>query len=205
MVAVSANFAVPGRAARSCPPPAPGAHRARAVRRRGGFTILEVLLVVALLAATATLFLVSFDSLARTTPEETIEAVFWSALRDAREHALRTRQPVQVFFDAEQFAFVLAGAQPFRTVRVPVNEWPSGLEVGVRFLEEVAQNEFILVRGELVTRREVPRALVFPDGTCRAVEVEIAVGRATRRIAVDPWTCAELLVPDRDGNWGGRR
>lgn len=203
MVAASASLSASGGG--GVPRPARGTDT-RGYGRRG-FTVLEVLLVVALFAATATLFLVSFDSLARTTPEETIEAVFWSTLREAREHALRTRQPVQVFFDDEQFAFVLAGAQPFRTVRVPAREWPSGMEVRVRFLEEVAQNEYILVRGELVTRREVPRAMVFPDGTCRAVEVEISVGRATRRIAVDPWTCAELLVPETGGAWsgGGRR
>ena len=46
------------------------------VRARKGFTLLEVLLVIALIAVTGSLFLVSFESIGRTSPLEEFEESF---------------------------------------------------------------------------------------------------------------------------------
>lgn len=175
--------------------------RADAPAGRGGFTLLEVMLVVALLAVGGTLFLVSVESLGRSSPADEFEGAFWRAVAQAREGALASRHTVELRWDEEARVFALSGQG--LAARVAIESAAKPDSFGATFTEEVASNEYILVRGELVTRRATPAVRFFPDGTCQAFAVELASGeRGRRRVIIDPWTGAEMLPTD-DGK-GGR-
>lgn len=173
----------------------------RGVAGRAGFTLLEMLLAIALIAVTGTMFLVSIDTLGRTSPADEFEGSFWRAMAQARERALTSRREVAIAWDEENHCFVIASVAG--TTSVPVAEVDSKESYSAVFSEEVAADDFVLVRGVLVTRREVPAVRVFPDGSCQAFAVEFTLGETSHQIVVDPWTGAPLL-PTEDAQTGGR-
>lgn len=168
------------------------------VRRRPGFTLLEVLLVIALIGSVTSLFLLSLDSIARTTPGDALEGAFWSAVRDARESAVRTRRTQSVSFDADRMEFLVKGADTERRSAVSREVLPDNARIEAVFTQELPKNSFTLVRGRLVTEREIPSMQFFPDGTCQPVTVEFRFPGGTRRLTIDPWTCAELLDSEEE-------
>jgi len=168
------------------------------VRRRSGFTLLEVLLVLALIGSVTSLFLISLDSIGRTTPGDALEGAFWSALRDARESAVRTRRTQAISFDAEELEFFVEGGGLETISAVSRDGLADGAKIGAIFKQVLPTNSFTLVRGRLVTEREIPSMLVFPDGTCQPVTVEFQFPGGPRRLTIDPWTCAELLDSDEE-------
>ena len=172
------------------------------IRRRPGFTLLEVLLVIALIGSVASLFLFSLDSIARTTPGDALEGSFWSTVRDAREAAVRTRRPQLVQFDPVHMEYVIQGGEAEKRVPVSRDGLADNAKLEAVFTQELPSNSFTLVRGRLVTEREIPAMQIFPDGTCQPVTVEFRFPAGTRRLTIDPWTCAELLETSAEA---GRR
>ncbi len=167
----------------------------------GAFTLFEVLLVIALIAVAGTMFLVSVESLGRSSPADEFEGAFWRAMGQGRERALATRRPVELWWDEEAKSFVLTGLAG--DTSVPVAGEAAGKDCVATFSEEVAANDFILVRGALVTRRPTRSVRLFPDGTCQTFAVEFELGAYKRRVVIDPWTGAEMLTGDAAGRGGG--
>jgi len=167
-------------------------------RSRAGFTLLEVLLVLALIGSMASLAVIGIDSIARTTPADSLEGAFWAALRDAREAAMRTRRVQEITFNADELQFVIDGGGAVRTESVNLDSPPDSDKFEAVFKQVLPTNTFTLVRGRLVTEREITSMLVFPDGTCQPVTVEFRFPGGTRRLPIDPWTCAELIDADEE-------
>jgi len=171
-----------------------------AMRRpdRRAFTLLEVMLVVALMAVAGTLFLVSLESLGKSSPADEFEGAFWRAMALAREQALATRRPVELAFDPKEKSFQLAGSGGEKMVPVPPAAAAAAKEddCTATFSVELPSNDFILVRGELVTRRPVDAVKVFPDGSCQAFAITFQLGNYKHRVQIDPWTGAEMLSAD---------
>jgi prepilin-type N-terminal cleavage/methylation domain-containing protein len=161
--------------------------------RRSAFTLLEILLVLALIGSVSSLVIISIGSIARTTPADALEGAFWGAMRDARETAMRTRRAQEITFDAEELRFVVEGGGFSSTESVGVERTSDSEKFEAVFLQVLPTNTFTLLRGRLVTEREIGSMLVFPDGTCQPVTVEFRFPGGTRRLPIDPWTCAELL------------
>lgn len=166
---------------------------------RRGFTLLEILLVLALIGSMTGLFIISLESIARTTAGDALEGAFWSAMREAREAAVRTRRTQAISYDAEQMKFVVEGGGTTRTSAVNLDSPVDGAKIEAVFTQELPSNSFTLVRGRLVTEREAPSMLVYPDGTCQPMTIEFRYPGGSRRLTLDPWTCAELLEPDGEG------
>jgi len=189
---------------RAAPPPAAEPIRTEIRRRaRGGFTLLEVLLVIALIGVAGTMFLVSVESLGKSSPADEFEGTFWRAMATARERALASRRTVGMRWNEETKAFVLDGIGGVVSVPVPAGADRKAGECAATFSEEVAANDFVLVRGELVTRRPVREVKIFPDGSCQAFAVEFQLGDRKHRVIIDPWTGAEMLSTD-EAKKGGR-
>ncbi len=170
---------------------------------RRGFTLLEILLVITLIAVAGTLFIVSVESLGKSSPADAFEGAFWKAMAQARERAVTSRRSVELYWDEETKAFVLEGSAGKASVPVPDEANAKDRECVATFSEEVAANDFILVRGELVTRRPTPAVKIFPDGSCQAFAVEFKLGDFKHRVIIDPWTGAEMLSTDA-AKKGGR-
>ncbi len=200
------------RGARACRGARSAAASARCValglgRRAGGdrrgFTLLEVMLVIALMAVAGTMFVVSMESLGKSSPADEFEGAFWKAMAMGRDRALTSRRTVELRWDEETKSFMVEGSGGKASVPVPAEANAKDRECEAVFSEEVAANDFILVRGELVTRRPAAAVRIFPDGSCQAFAVEFKLGDYKHRVIIDPWTGAEMLSTDA-AKKGGR-
>jgi prepilin-type N-terminal cleavage/methylation domain-containing protein len=172
--------------------------RLASVRNRRGFTLLELLLVFALIATMASVFVISLETMARTTPGDAIEGAFWSAMRQAREQAVQTRAPQTISYNVKDSKFAVDGPEGTKTVSLELDAPVDPAKLEAVFTQALPSNSFTLVRGRLVTEREIPSMLVFPDGTCQPVTVEFRFPGGTHRISLDPWTCAQMVDSDSE-------
>lgn len=165
---------------------------------RSGFSMVEILLVIALIGVLASIFVLNFDVLLRQNETGSLEQAFWKASSEARNLALFERRPQDLRYDPETTAYLIGGGE--EAVRFPVNtsDWTEGVETEVLFNQSLTDDSFKLVGGKLITERQVPFVRFFPDGTCMPFVLSIRVDEDVRTIEIDPWSGAELLPPEED-------
>lgn len=162
-------------------------------RRRSGFTILEVLLVLFLIAMIGTLFVVNIDSALRDQEESTVENAFWEASREARLQALLKRRPVIMYYDHEESVFRLVSGGESVADFDARGVTRDGDAITVEFVQERASSDLVLIRGELIDTRPVEQVVFYPDGSSSSFSVELRFGSERRQIRIDPWTGAQML------------
>jgi prepilin-type N-terminal cleavage/methylation domain-containing protein len=166
-------------------------------RRRRAFTLLEVLMVLALLGLMAGLFITaarSFTDEGTRTPED----VFWQMVRDSRKRALLTGRPVQVRYAApskdDAAALVMTADGLEERLSFTAKD-----DVKLDFLSTEKSRSSILVAGQMVETQTLSSVTFYGDGTCSPFRVQIRTSAiAVRSLAIDPWTCAEVLTPTTD-------
>lgn len=167
-------------------------------RRYRGFTLIEILLVVALIGMFSAIFVVNLDALLRQSEVSAVESAFWEAAREARTRALIERRPQSLRFDEETMAFVVEEAGGVNRVEYPIDQddWAPGTRLEIHLQKRVPPSQFSLVAGDLIDVRPIAAAHFFPDGTCSPFLVEMEVGAHDFTIEIDPWTGAELVLDE---------
>ncbi len=162
----------------------------RADTRRRAFTLVEILLVLALLALLATLLIPGLNSMLAAMNDRGPEQQLSEALLAAREEALETGRTVDLHFDSEKRQLVWGAAG--RSETLPVG-------TAVEFLP-VETGALVLLGGELTeTAPPVARVRFFSDGTCDSVRLRVRepAPARPRLFIVDPWTCAVSAAPQK--------
>jgi prepilin-type N-terminal cleavage/methylation domain-containing protein len=179
----------------------------RRALRRQGFTLLEVLLTIAIIALLASVLV---GGSARLLSEQavSVDDVFWKAVREARKTALKLEHEVRLKYDKEKRHFALIdGIAPstlaadgftreetaLKTFSLPAD---AGSDLTVEFLGPVTKGgNMILIGGMLLESSPIVFATFYADGTCTAFRVQIARGSGVHTLSLDPWTCAPVLLP----------
>jgi general secretion pathway protein H len=161
---------------------------------RRGFTLLEVLMVLALLGLMAGLFITAarnFTADDARTPED----VFWQMVRDSRKRALLTGQPVRVSYAPESRDEPAALVMSSNGADERVSFTGMG-KVTVDFLPLEKTRSSILIAGQAIETQTLSAVTFYGDGTCSPFRVQIRSDavNAVRMLAIDPWTCAEVLT-----------
>jgi general secretion pathway protein H len=180
---------------------------ARAGRTAGrGFTLLEVLLTVAIIGLIATVLI---GSSARLISDEPVSAheVFWKAVQEARKAALKSEHDIRLKFDKEQKRFVIVdgvappvlAADGFTKEETPLKVFPVppavASDLTVDFLAAGKSGGLIVVGGVVLESQPVPFVTFYSDGTCSAFRAQFFRNGDAHILAVDPWTCAPMLKP----------
>jgi prepilin-type N-terminal cleavage/methylation domain-containing protein len=176
-----------------------GAKPLRIIRSRGwypvgrdrGFTLLEILLVIALIGITTAVLVVggvrSIGDRSRVPPQE----IFWEAVAKARKHALFHQTPVVLSFDREKRELVARtslGQERFAL--------PGDRELHLDFLSTQRAGNTVLIGGTLVETHPLPGVTFYEDGTCTPFRLQLRQGSDVQIFAIDPWTCAPMLAPE---------
>jgi prepilin-type N-terminal cleavage/methylation domain-containing protein len=175
------------------------------VRPQGGFTLLEILLCIALIALLGGVLVGNSSHLLSEQPL-TPHAVFWKAVQEARKAALKSEHEIRLKFDRDKKHFYLVdGLAPstlaedgFTRVETPLKIFPIAPETAqdltVDFLAASSKGaSAMLIGGVLLESRPVPHVSFYADGTCRAFRAQFARSGGSTILAIDPWTCAPVL------------
>ena len=158
-------------------------------RRLQGFTLVEVLLVLAIMALFATLFVPGVNSILREIDARGPEQIVSETILAARGAALETSRTVVLRFDTEARRFLTEAES------VPTEVLPDGLKLELLPPET---GSTILLGGQLVETGELHRIRFFPDGTCDPLRIRLQEGKEPPRLLqIDPWTCALSPVPPK--------
>ncbi len=158
--------------------------------RRGGFTLLEVLLTVALIGLLATTLIgISAHLLSDrpTSPDD----IFWQAAQEARRSALKSKHEVRLSFDAKAKTFEVNGGTTSRAFAVP----SAPDDLAVDFIADQSGGSSSLIGGTLVETQTMTDVPFYPDGTCVPFRVQFRAKGGVHRVSIDPWTGARVLAP----------
>jgi prepilin-type N-terminal cleavage/methylation domain-containing protein len=151
-------------------------------RRRRGFTLLEILLVLMLLGLLGALMIGGAASLLKSAEAEDPEAAVLTLLQKIRGQAVETGQVIELKPLPEDEGF-LWGADAVETL--PKRE---GLKV--RLLRPEITNAMLI--GGVLEETPITRVRFYPDGSCDPLRVQVRRGDTRRVYAIDPWTAAPL-------------
>ena len=179
----------------------PAANRGVTGRRARirGFTLLEILLVLALMGLLAGVLVGGASQLLNTTPKSPDE-VFWAAVQEARKTALKSEsETVMTYVDDPEKGkgFVITEGQSSKTFAIPT---PGDLEV--TFLSQQKGGNMIMVGGTVLETQKLPFVTFYPDGTCSPFRIQFYRNGATHTASIDPWTCAPMLSTSDSNNPG---
>jgi len=148
------------------------------------FTLLEVVLVIALLGLLGSLFISGGNDLFRAR-ERTAADVFWQAVQGARLQAVQEDTTVQLHFDEKRLRLTWNSATSSHEL-----DWPGK---NLEFLP-VEQNDTILLGGQLAGTGRLTVVRFHADGGVDRFRAQLtdAAGTITR-LDLDPWTCAPVL------------
>jgi len=164
-------------------------------RRRGGFTLLEMLLVIGLLSMLAGVLVAGSAALlrgtARSDPEDALLALMQTWRRQAVERgATLTIEPFHPVDDPDRqgYRWTDPGAGPEADPREELLPALEGVKVQLLGPEV---DGAILLGGQAVEQPLV-RVRFHPDGTCDRMRLEVLRNEARRLTPIDPLTCAPL-------------
>lgn len=167
-------------------------------RRKRGFTLIEMLLAVALVAILSTMFVLNLKSLLRDGELETLEREYWRAVESARSGAVFNQKVHFIEWDAEGQRFLVKSAGSVEEFEVDLSAMGDP-EIEVFFEEVAPENSYVLIAGELVAKREIATVGFYPDGTCSPYTVSLKVDEFETVFQMDPWTGVQLVDPNEDG------
>jgi prepilin-type N-terminal cleavage/methylation domain-containing protein len=154
---------------------------------RRGFTLIEILLVVALIGLVGWIFI--GGSTAMMTDKATPDDQFWKATAAARKEALEEGRSVLMTFDSKARGFVLNDGSQTRTIPVTGAD---DLVIDFHPVQSDSSSS-VLIGGTVVETEPLAAVTFYNDGTCTPFRVQLRANGAAHILSIDPWTCAPVL------------
>jgi len=155
---------------------------------RGGFTLVEILLALALVGLLSWIFIGGSTALLAgkaPSPDEQ----FWRVCASARKQALEGQRSVILTFDPKARGFVLNDGTKVQSTPMA---GPDDLVVDFHPAPSDSSSSS-LIGGTLVETEPLASVTFFSDGTCTPFRAQFRSGGGAHLLSIDPWTCAPVL------------
>jgi prepilin-type N-terminal cleavage/methylation domain-containing protein len=162
---------------------------------RRGFTLLEILLALSLIALLAGVLVTGTTNLLQEKAQTPTE-VLLKAIAESRRLAVQDNCEVSLAFNKDNRVFTLTSYQSGTGVAAATFPVAAEGDFGLDFLVARKGNS-VLIGGVLVETATVPAVSFYADGTCTAFRVQLTGVENPEVIAIDPWTCAPVLDKDK--------
>jgi general secretion pathway protein H len=151
-----------------------------------GFTLMEILAVLAIIGLVSALLIGSGGEYLRTMARDDAETVALSAIASARRSAVLHGRQLELRYDEKTHQL----------------DWGDG-QATVIGDNEVRLLPPARVGAMLIGGREVETALArvrfYPDGTCDPFRLEVVREKTSEILGIDPWTCTVLSPEAKPG------
>lgn len=168
----------------------------RGQARHRGFTLIEILLVLAMMALVGAVLLPAAGALFRQGRQVSPADAVADVLQDVRREAVLSGRPVSLRFErgTQQFAWDAATGSPAEaSAKLGGTRALEGPEVTIEFLRPAITGA-VLVGGRVIETNTVDRLTFYPDGTCDPVRIQVRPAHGEAQVlSIDPWTCAPGL------------
>lgn len=155
-------------------------------RVRAGFTLLEVLIVIALIGLLSAVLVGGSVALLRDNPA-TADEEFKAIVMKCRRLAVTGMAEVRLSFDAKNRTYLLA-----RNANVEKQVSGQAGDLQVEFLP-ASTGSSVLIGGSMAETDVLTHVVFYPDGACSPFRVQLRTGGPARILRFDPWTCAEIM------------
>jgi prepilin-type N-terminal cleavage/methylation domain-containing protein len=166
--------------------------RPPATRRRArAFSLLELIVALALVAVLATIFIVSIPNLMDGLATRPLPEILQKAVRDARYQAALKKEIVSLRFDAEKGAFVVFDRSGATLAERESGYGPESREIAVRFFQIMPLEGVSSFRasGEQVG---IELVRFHPDRSSTPFVAELDIGNVRSRHRYDPFSDLEI-------------
>lgn len=162
--------------------------------KTGGFSLIEIIIAIALLALVTGLFVTNMPGLTGGIGNRPLEDILQKSVRDARYQAALNKERVSLSFDAEQSAFlVLSEAGEILTSRE--SGYDSGDNISIAF-EQLLPYEGLRNSGTQ-ERVEIPLVHFHPDRSSTPFIATLNIENTRSEHRFDPFSDLEIKSEER--------
>ncbi len=162
---------------------------------RGGFTLVEVLIVMGLLTLLAGLVVVNVTPIFEGLGAPPLDRTLRQAVREARYQAAMEKETTFLRFDRERSAFVVTNAVNSELAVLETGHDPEEADIRITFFQLLPERG--LRSGALTEERaEITRVRFQPDRSSTPFEAEIRFAGETTRHRYDPFSAVELRIEE---------
>ncbi|MDX2110863.1 MAG: prepilin-type N-terminal cleavage/methylation domain-containing protein [Verrucomicrobiota bacterium] len=158
---------------------------------RSAFTLVEMLLTLALIALLGTIVVMNAESLFKGLGEKPVPDVLRDAVREARFQAAYTKEAAFLSYDGKEGLFLISGMQGQKLEQLATGLNGEDTDLKVKFFQ------ILPYRGAEVTgrykREEVKYVPFHPDRSAMPFEAEIRLDGNTSDHRFDPFSDVEIV------------
>ncbi len=157
---------------------------------RRAFTLVEILLTLAVMALLGTLLLPGVNSIMGSMAEREPAQVIWTTLNQVREQALLGNRPLRLTFSEDKTQLIWTDGQ---------QRWTKELPLGChgQLLPAQAGNQ-VLIGGQAIETKALSGVYFYADGACDAFRLQLRPkAGAPQILTVDPWTAAPMIKTEK--------
>jgi len=159
-----------------------------------GFSLIEIIIVVALIALIGGLVAINAQSILRGLGEEPVEVILQKAVREARFQAAYLKDSVRLAWDEEEAAFRITSANGAVITTFPIESGSGNMEI---VFEQVLPFEG-LNRSDILNTIETESLTFRPDRSSTPFQVIIDLGPVSFTQRYDPFS--DIVIEDSREN-----
>ncbi|HKJ89857.1 MAG TPA: prepilin-type N-terminal cleavage/methylation domain-containing protein [Oceanipulchritudo sp.] len=159
---------------------------------RRGFTLIEIIIVIALMALMGGLIVINAQAILRGLGDEPVERILLKAVREGRFQAAYLKEPTQLRYDEERASFDIHTVNGRGLAAFPTGMEDSDSRLEVLF-EQVLPDRG-LFRSNTRETAEIPAVTFRPDRSSTPFQVRIEYGSVDFTQRFDPFS--DIVIHD---------